>query len=224
MDDIFEVHTEILDACISDEEYRCLSPVRQDVIDEIFDFDNFFPDPEKRSIEPGGSWIRIPTETGFDVRFAKPWRRTEFPKVFIREKTGFDISRPKLTLKQFEAISNEQVYVPIAALIMQQYLFIWREKYGKPFRLPLAVCALGKRKKLYLQPKEFEVVGPDFMRIAEWSYKPGSGVTFHRIFNERQDKDRVHYLMSRGIPRKQSEVMVSMETGMFKVDMNTIFA
>ncbi len=177
-----------------------------DILDtEPFYAESYFPELIGKNIGEG-AWIRIPTEKGFNVYFAKPSR----VKIdFARKERELSIrlnrlDRPDITLKQIE--ETKTLLEQVNFLSIQRTIGI--DPYYVTYRKT-------KTKKVSVLPHEYDMVND----IDTYT----SAVSEHiklKLYYTADLEDKIFYLQTRGISRATATRMVASGQGYFEVNLH----
>jgi len=203
----------------SEEDFYDLIDLRfdfNDKLDEtIFQYQNFFP--HDKSVTDG-KWIKVPTDVGFNVYYAKPSRK-------IPNETNITRKVKKLQ-KQVDNETDIDKKLKLAGetvkltgeLLTARYLDIFA------YDLKYARIRTSKSKLVHLLPHEYEVVNADIEEyIAAMSYSLNKGaVKFKHIFSS-ENEEQVFYLRSRGIPKHMAILMADLKNAYFVVNTQELF-
>lgn len=153
--------------------------------------------------DPGesGAWIKIRTERGFELHFAKRARKkidylNDFHKLARKRTEGKDS-------QDLEKMMKEMVYLGFLTRIDASPVFV---RYQRT-----------KSQEKYLRPSEYELVDDIDFYIDTFLSLKTKNIKMHTIWNER-NQDQVFYLQSRGISKERAQLMASMERCWFEVD------
>lgn len=178
---------------------------------EKFDYFCYFPN-EKGDVGDNGSWIKIPNKdkTGYEIRFAKKSKRIHRWNEKISKllnKSNRAIKKVDITLEHLENVDHFD----------EIYEFQIREKIGlTPYEVWYQKT---KTTKKYLFPNEYEVVEDinEYLQYAEQKVPHFEIKLIYTSLNQ----DKIHYIMSRGIPRSLATIMASLEHCYFKFDLKS---
>ena len=179
----------------------------------MFDVENYFVPDEK--IIGESTWIKVRTDNGYELHLAKRsirkrrWNETitellkQATKINIqlrkRINAGF-LDNPKLELKNKE----------ITAKINETYL---RKSIGiQPYEVKIRRT---KTTYEYLLPYQYEIM--DVEETVDHFVNGIKQITIKSFFNS-DNKDKIFYLRTRGIPEKIAIVLSSLKDCYFKID------
>ena len=217
-DDVFDTY---LDTCLN---FKLDNKEGEffDMNMEMFMCENYFPPKEKQVNE--GAWIKIRTENGFEVHYAKKTNRKrrfneEYEKIYDKLTCSF-----KQTIKGLSDFNNtkkvEEVLSPtkkekqkklrdiLSELIIREIIGI------KPYEIKINRT---KSKTEYFLPYQYEIID-DVEEFSNAYVAEVPGVSVKRLFTS-ENKDIVFYLTSRGISKKTAEMLASLKQTYFKVNM-----
>ncbi len=195
---------------------------------EKFMYENYYPNNNKNVNE--GAWIKIRTENGFEVHYAKKSNR----------KRRYNEEYAEL-LKQYQRIGNTSINRMTRELAGVTELDPTATELSKRERvkmdtlsdkmkeiavrillaLPVYEVKINRTKSSleYYLPYQYEIV-TDIDEFSD-AYVAGlPGVTAKSLYTS-QNSDAVFYLQSRGISKKVAEMMAALKQTYFKVDMIT---
>lgn len=216
-EDMFDVY---LDQCFK---YGDLSEEAEKFWDynmEAFNVENYFPDDSKQV--GSGSWIKIRTETGYEVHFAKVSNRK---RRFIEEYASYQkqiTSLYKGLIKGYEDVTKkvDEILTP-AKEAKKKYLNAKLRESEirlainlKPYEVRINRT---KSKVEYLLPYQYEIVN-DIQEHVDAYIANTPGVNTKTLFTSL-NKDAIFYLQSRGISKKVAEMMSALQQVYFTVDM-----
>jgi hypothetical protein len=169
-----------------------------------FDCEIYFPN-ENKLLPEGGGWIKIRTETGFEVHFArKAVRLRRWTELIERELRSTKRNLKTKNLENASKFLNDST----PELMIRNRISL------QPYEVYIYKT---KSQKAYLMPDEYELVD-DIDQFAEAYMNSITGVRTKGLYTS-QNKDAVFYLQSRGIPKKVAEVMASLKQMYFTVNM-----
>ena len=172
---------------------------------EPFFAESYFPELIGKNIGEG-AWIRIPTEKGFNVYFAKPSR----VKIdFARRERELEISlnrldRPDVTLK--EVTKTKELLERMNFISVQRAIGI--DPYYVSYRKT-------KTKKVSVLPHEYEMVND----IDVYTTAVSEHIKL-KLYYTADLEDKIFYLQSRGISRAIATRMVASGQGYFEVNLH----
>ena len=163
---------------------------------EKFDYKVYFPEDKNVG---SGSWIKVKTETGYEVHWAKKSTR----KYRWREKmedhmkksiSGMNADRLK---KHSEALTELTLRWKIGLPLYE--VFYYRTK----------------TKKAYVTPDQYEICDVD--EVIGWLMDKVPTVKVKSLFTA-VNKEVIFYMMQRGIPKQLAMVMSNLKQCYFTVD------
>lgn len=172
---------------------------------EMFDFKNYFP--EGAHYVGQGAWIKVRTENGFAIRFAKKsTRRLRFEELYISE-----MNKAMKRMKTMEFDPNKENR---ASKTIKEYAI--RMKIGmRPYEV---WYWRTKTRKTYLMPYQYELV-PDIDEYIKYASQNVTHLKVHPIY-DGNNSDKIHYIMSRGIPKKVATIMAGIGECYFTFNMD----
>lgn len=188
-----------------------------------FGFDNYFPEKSKQ-VESGGVWIKVRTENGYQIHFARKATRKRF---FDREAESWQSKVLKETKKKLKLLENRSV--PLEDIIESKYDSKIAEYESKS--LHCRVCSLiglqpyelyywrTKTQKAYVTPCEYEFV--DIQEFIDYvQSKNLTDIVKVRSLFTSKNLDKIFYLKSRGISDELAKIMANLEQCYFDVNMS----
>ena len=169
---------------------------------EDFFCEVYFPEDNKR-LPDGGAWVKIRTETGFEVHFAKKsLRKKRWNELIAAElkssKRNMNLS--KLDKAQISLDAITELRIREAIKLAPYEIYINRTK----------------AKKEYYFTNQYTIVD-DIERFSEAYMASITGVYSKNLYTS-VNKDAIFYLQSRGIPKKVAEIMASLKQMYFIVN------
>jgi hypothetical protein len=160
--------------------------------------------PTNTSLPEGGAWIKIRTETGFEVHYAKKAIRKKRWNELI-EKCLKSANR---TLRVRDTDKAKPLLDKLPELRIRQALNL------PPYEVYIYRT---KTKKEYYYTNQYTIIE----NIEEFSNAYISSVTglYAKTLYSSVNKDAIFYLQSRGIPKKVAEIMASLKQMYFVVNM-----
>lgn len=183
---------------------------------ELFDFQNYFPSTEKRLENGKGAWIKVKTEDGYQVHFArKATRKLNFHKQYLVESekilkilsnaSGADNSEEMACgINKSKELNFQALKTSVYALIgLQPYeVWYWRTK----------------TQKAYVTPCEYEVV--DIQEFVDYiQEKTLKGIVKVRSLFTSRNRDKIFYLRSRGLSSDLAKIYANLESCYFDVNL-----
>jgi len=188
---------------------------------EMFAYENYYPDEHKNVND--GAWIKIRTENGFEVHYAKKSGRKrryneEYSELMkkchkLMEKSIDNLSciltsdeltsRTEPGNKKLESISSKMKELSVRMVI----------------DLPVYEVKINRTRHVteYYMPCQYEIVS-DIDEFSGAYAQSAPGVTVKSLYTSN-NADAVFYLQSRGISKKVAEMMAALKQTYFKVDM-----
>ncbi len=213
-DDVFATHLEV---CLDgiDEE----SEIYFDYNMEKFDRENYFPDRNKRIDD--GAWIKIRTENGFEIHYAKKShrkRRFEEEVCALQKKHMNSLNKSIKALtsitKEYKARSEKATAKEKELGIKTMELRIRDIINLQPYEIRINRT---KTQVEYYLPYQYEII-KDIAEFSEAYVNEVPAVNIKSLYSS-QNKDAVFYLQSRGISKKVAEMMAALKQTYFIVNM-----
>lgn len=169
-----------------------------------FEFKNYFPHGTHDVGQ--GSWIKVRTENGFAIRFAKKsTRKLRFEELYISEMNK---AMKRMKTMEFDPDREDE-----ASDTIKEYAI--RMKIGmRPYEV---WYWRTKTRKTYLMPYEYELVS-DIDEYIQYVSQNVPHLKVHPIY-DGNNSDKIHYIMSRGIPRKVATIMAGIGECYFTFNM-----
>lgn len=191
-------------------------------VEEIVQIQNFFPEFYKKGVG-SGAWIRVKTDTGYNVYYAKQCNKKMSAEKIHRDIKRLDRKRnknsknddiesvtvaPELTKKKLELL--EQIQVADVVNCMPSDIY-----YVKALRT--------KSQWTYLLPYEYEIVSDIQLYVEAILDKDVKKSVKYRQLFTKQDQDQIFYMQSRGIPKETAIMMCRLQQCYFVVDVQELF-
>jgi hypothetical protein len=181
------------------------------IIDEFpdhFSPDAYFPDLSNKDVGEG-AWIRIPTEYGFNIYYAKSsMRKVDYNrtiknleakiKFFERKNTMSDAKSLKKAIKTIDNYNQNEILLAEQAIGIDPYYVAYKA---------------SKSKKMYARPHEYELI-----KDIEFYMNSVSDRIRLKPYFKGDIKDQIFYLQSRGISKNIAIKMVVSGQAYFEVD------
>lgn len=197
-EELFEEHFNHVDFTQEEEDFW-LSNLK------LFEYENYFPPVEKQINH--GTWVKVRTENGYQVHFAKRAQR----KMNFSESATNDLKSLLKTLENFtsskEVVSKKETASlksrVLKAIGLQPYeVWYWKTK----------------TQKAYLTPAEYEVVDvEEYVDFAQ--QKSLKNVVVLRLLYTAENKEKMFYLRSRGLNKERAKFYANMNQCYFEVNM-----
>lgn len=214
-DDVFDSH---LDTTLFHLPYK--TNIYWDDNMSLFSRENYFPYKDKRIGE--GAWIKIRTENGFEVHYAKVSnRKRRFHEE--HEKIGNQLLNLfKRKTKELKNVENKVDDVLSPAVKAKQKALEDTLKcleIRQAIGLKLYEVKIQRTKSVieYYLPSQYEIV-QDIDEFSDAYVSSLPGISIKSLYSS-QNKDAVFYLQSRGISKKVAEMMAALKQTYFKVNM-----
>lgn len=195
---------------------------------EKFSYENFFP--HSKEVDGNSIWIKIRTDSGYEVHLAKrSLRKHRWNEIAANKRLELELCVTRLkkalgrkykTIKDLDSLARKQ---PKFEKLRDDYLTACIYfKIGVP--LHEVFIRRTKSKKEYYLPHEYEVI-EDVNEYIDYYLKKVPGVKFYPIIIGEND-DKIFYMQSRGIPKEVAIVMCNLRNTYIKIDldlMNSIY-
>lgn len=186
---------------------------------QMFDCENYFPPTSKRVEE--GAWIKIRTENGYEVHFAKKSnrkRRFEEEHIAVQKKLIRLMNRQMKDIqdvnKKVKDVVTDKVKSKQKALEDKLLeLEVMDAIELKPYEVKIMRT---KSVAEYYLPYQYELV-TDIDEISNAYIQSLPGISMKALYSS-QNKDAVFYLQSRGISKKVAEMMAALKQTYFIVN------
>jgi hypothetical protein len=180
---------------------------------EQFEFENFFP-VEKNVHD--GAWIKIRTENGFEIHYAK---RTTRKRRFNEERSAQYTLIESFLRKQISNVKKDvdvQHTSPKVEKMKEKadMLATYELINLKPYEV---FIKRSKSKTEYYMPYQYEIVD-DINDFTESCMQGVVGVDIKSMGNS-DNEEAVFYLRTRGISEGMARIMASLRQSYFTVDM-----
>lgn len=176
---------------------------------ELFEYENYFPPVEKQVNH--GTWVKVRTENGYQVHFAKRANR----KVNFAETATNDLVSLLNTMKKLNSSKEVVAKKKTASLRSRVVKAIGLQPYEVWYWKT-------KTQKAYLTPAEYEVVDvEDYVDFAQ--KKSLKGVVSLRLLYSAENKEKMFYLRSRGLNKERAKFYANMNQCYFEVNMKKAF-
>lgn len=170
-------------------------------------FLNCYLPEENKKLPEGGSWIKIRTDSGYNMYFGKKARNYDLNKDYLKKKYELD----KYLLKSNVDINKAD---SLFDSLTDSYI---KCKLGiQPYR----VTYYSESGIKYVTPNEYELVESLDDHI-ELSRNKVSGVAL-KVINTAISNDKIFYLRSRGIPKELAIIMSNIGNCYFEVNMKEL--
>lgn len=182
--------------------YEYVDTIGEELDDEIFYAGSYFPDLVQKSVGEG-AWIRVNTDIGFNIYYAKASpKKIDFERKIkeINMRMKFAKSLSSSELEKTGLMLNE---VKILSLQSQIGIDPYYVSYRK-----------SKSKKKYILPHEYELI-----KDIEFYMDSVSSRIKLKMYAQNDIMDKVFYMQSRGISKKKAISMCAAGQGYFIVDL-----
>lgn len=161
-----------------------------------------------------GAWIKIRTENGFELHYAKrSTRKIRLNEVLDKENTRVN----KILAKVTKSISSGEINNELEKLKNNNKL---REAQLRSYigLIPYEVrIRRSKTKTEYYLPYQYEMV-TDIDEFAD-AYKNNTPFLEMKTLFTNENKEAIFYLQSRGISKKVAQILASLNQSYFTFDM-----
>lgn len=219
-DDVFMIY---VDKCFQNNDSQEAEYFWEDNM-SLFDAENYFPKSNKR-IE-AGAWIKIRTENGFEVHFAKRSnRKRRFNEEFEKVSSQLERSLRNVTNKLSDVNGTMKVDEILSPKVKSKHALLERQMNELKVRMLLELkpyevrIQRTKSKVEYYLPSQYEIV-ENIEEFSDAYIASVPGVNIKTLYTS-QNADAIFYLTSRGISRKVAEMLAALKQTYFKVDMVT---
>lgn len=185
---------------------------------ERFDLETYFP--KKSKLPEGGSWVKIRTAVGFEVHFAKETsRKRRFNEEYslVLKQAAYQAKRLADLLEKFntESPSVKKASAKLDSLMEKKNELAVRIAIDLP--IYEVKIQRTKSKLEFLLPCQYEIID-DINQFAEAYINEVAGVNVKRLYSS-DNKDAIFYMTSRGISKKNAEMMAALKQTYFTVDL-----
>lgn len=191
---------------------------------ERFDVENYFPYRNKQ-LPDGGAWIKVQTATGFEVHFAKTTnrkRRYEEEMRTLNQRFGILKRQMESYIEKLKD-NTEKVDNPYSKKLDTKFHNLKNKLIEITIRhyidLPLYEVRIQRTKSKveYLLPYQYEIIS-DIDEFADGYINDLPGIHTKKLYSSN-NKDAVFYLTSRGISKRNAEMMATLKQTYFIVNM-----
>lgn len=179
---------------------------------DAFSSENYFGGGEKNV--GTGAWIKIRTENGFELHYAKrSTRKIRLNEVLDKENTRVN----KILAKVTKSISSGEINNELEKLKNNNKLREAQLRYYIGL-IPYEVrIRRSKTKTEYYLPYQYEMV-TDIDEFAD-AYKNNTPFLEMKTLFTNENKEAIFYLQSRGISKKVAQILASLNQSYFTFDM-----
>jgi len=191
---------------------------------KMFDRENYFPDNNKQLGE--GAWIKIRTENGFEIHYAKKANRK---RRYEEEYQALSKKIMKLYKKDIVDLEDTELNVQKMEEILSPANEIKKEKLKQQHlelgvriilnSLPVYEVKIMRTKSVaeYYLPYQYEIVD-NIEEFSDAYINSVPGVKIKSLYTS-QNKDAIFYLQSRGIRKEVAQMMAALKQTYFTVNM-----
>jgi len=191
-----------------------------DEFEQIFQMQNFHPFFYGKDIG-AGKWVRVQTETGYNVYWAKHSTKRMSVEPFRRA-----IKKIKLSTAD-TAMTTEQMKEGIDKLekvkVLQERLHVAEMVEHWPVELKYVKVMKTKTTFEFLLPHQYEIVDDISLYTAVIRDDMNKGAVKYKAYYSSDNKDQVFYLQTRGIDKDTAVLMCMLQQVYFKVDVQKLF-
>lgn len=179
----------------------------------VYNIDNFIYSHTKKSVG-AGAWVKVKTDIGYNVYYAKPVA----PKTDI-----FSLRREMSKLTPYASDDKKTLDLKkkkMDSITYRYDLMMFSGHIGiQPYYIQIKVA---KNKYNYLLPTQYELASDvELYQNVILAEGKDMGVTFKEIYKSN-DENIIHYIMSRGIPKDEAIMMAKLKEIYFIVDVAAI--
>lgn len=189
-------------------------------VEDVMQLQNFFPDLVGKGIGEG-TWIRVNTEIGYNLYYAKPSnKRMSF------ETLQRDINNIVIKMRENESVDDldKNLALITKKLEIAKEAHIASLAMAMPSKIKYVKALRTKSQWMYLLPHEYEIVYDIQLYVnAILDKDVKKSVKYRQLFT-KQDHDQVFYMQSRGIPKETAIMMCRLQQCYFIVDTQALFA
>jgi len=186
----------------------------------LFYVENYFPNDNKNVGE--GAWIKIRTENGFEVHYAKKAnRKRRYNEEYEAAQKKY-AKLLKVTIAELEDMTipySEKKTDEKESKIKKTERQMYEAGVRMALLLPVYEVKIMRTKTVaeYYLPTQYELV-TDIDEFSDAYINQIPGVNIKSLYSAA-NKDAVFYLQSRGISKKVAEMMAALKQTYFKVNM-----
>lgn len=215
-EDLFEERLNVVDRFL-DEDLR----IFWDDNYELFDIENFHP--QQKKLTEGGGWIKVRTENGYQLHYAKVSTRKrrlreEITKVNHKLIKVMNQGTKEAADSEIEiSVTKEKFDKQIKDLEHQRNYLLLIEAIGlTPYEIRYQRT---KTQQEYLNPYQYEILSDEDLQIHIDGVKNNVPHLKMRFLYTDVNKDQIFYLRSRGIDEKTAMILANLKQCWFEVDM-----
>lgn len=198
-----------------EEEYQ------DDTFDTIFELQNFFPAFVKKDVG-SGSWVRVKTDEGYNVYWAKKAPQKRISAEALQRKIS-KVNRLIDDAKKENDYDKSMKLLDKVGVLMKEYkIATWINEYL--FEPKFIKIMVTRSKAEYLLPYQYELVNDISLYTAVIKDKMNQGAVKYKSYFTKEDEDQIFYLQSRGIDRETAVLMCKLQQVYFVVDVPKLFA
>lgn len=207
-----------------------------DYADDIFQLQNFVPSFYNKEVSHN-RWIKVPTENGFNVYYAKGSKKYMSLEVIERQLERLHSKNCRKSSRLNKKYKDKdltlfEIHEALGKSKAMKEEFA-NEKFLrdqqivatllKEFPLDLQYVKIQKTKTTfeYLLPYQYEVVDDEsIMMYMECIEDPMNNESVkYKAFFDQDDEDKIFYMTTRGIPRDKAIMMAKLESCRFEINM-----
>ena len=183
-----------------------------DLFDYYFQLENFYPSFYNKDVG-SGSWIRMKTETGYNVYWAKKAPQKRMSEEQLQRQYKKIDRLPKKTSAQCQKVLDIFEEIRVATLLKEF-----------PHELVFTKIMRTRTKSEFVLPYQYEVVTDITLYTAVINDKMNQGAVKYKSYFTKQDEDQIFYMQSRGIDRDTAVLMCKLQQVYFVIDTTKLFA
>jgi hypothetical protein len=190
---------------------------------DFFRLENFQPEHFGKDVG-SGSWVKVKTDKGWDIFWAKRSKKILDTSFFKRKIKSLKAKITQLSRldadRDFYEFNDKLDKVKAEVEKNQQDLYkamILEEADIQPYFVKVNIT---RTQVMYLLPTEYEIIS-DISPFADLIGHPSKAVKFKALFTA-QDNDLIFYLQQRGISKEKAMMMAKMKNGYFQIDRNNL--
>jgi hypothetical protein len=187
-----------------------------DTFEKYIQVQNFFPHLVGKDVG-SGSWVKVKSDIGYNVYWAKKSNKRISVELLQRKLTGIT----KINKNDSSDVLKDKLEV-IKTIKKEIDLFSYL--LTLPFEMQFVKILKGKNNFDYILPSDFDMVEDvTIYTDAIMDGMNGGAVKAKEHFTSA-DEDKVFYLQSRGISREIAVMMVKLQHCHFIIDSQKLFA
>lgn len=213
LDELEEIFYNHLDSLFTNQDFD------NDKINGVFQLQNFFPYFYDKDVKDG-AWIKIKTDMGYNVYWAKNCNKKMSPELQRRKLNRLKIKDgPNLNLNQLdiqlEKISKKADLITDAQIAEMENIMPTRIKYVKYLRT--------RTQWEYILPYQYELIYDIQLYVDAVKNKANKKSVNYKMLFTSNDHNQVFYLRSRGISKDEAVMMCKLQQCYFIVNVQELF-